>query len=216
MSQEEIFETVFVEYWFISWPIILLLIIRSIYLNRKRFQKEEVILEKMGFNRIAKSLNLKLPSNRFFFNPYKNKNPIRSEKYPHILIYLRVEDAGEGGAYYTRILRLQSKKNKKFPKFFLRKEGFFDKLRSDIDYRNNPEFSKKFFLKSLEKGANKLEVEKLFNNFSLQKKLISSPINIESNGDEIFYYWERVKFPVEELPKRISEIEYLHDNFFDQ
>ena len=216
MSQEEIFETVFVEYWFISWPIILLLIIRSIYLNRKRFQKEEVILEKMGFNRIAKSLNLKLPSNRFFFNPYKNKNPIRSEKYPHILIYLRVEDAGEGGAYYTRILRLQSKKNKKFPKFFLRREGFFDKLRSDIDYRNNPEFSKKFFLKSLEKGANKLEVEKLFNNFSLQKKLISSPINIESNGDEIFYYWERVKFPVEELPKRISEIEYLHDNFFDQ
>tara|TARA_B100000214_G_C23937004_1_gene613677 strand:+ start:838 stop:1488 length:651 start_codon:yes stop_codon:yes gene_type:complete len=216
MSQEEIFETVFVEYWFISWPIILLLIIRSIYLNKKRFQKEEVILEKMGFNRIAKSLNLKLPSNRFFFNPYKNKNPIRSEKYPHILIYLRVEDAGEGGAYYTRILRLQSKKNKKFPKFFLRREGFFDKLRSDIDYRNNPEFSKKFFLKSLEKGANKLEVEKLFNNFSLQKKLISSPINIESNGDEIFYYWERVKFPVEELPKRISEIEYLHDNFFDQ
>ena len=216
MSQEEIFETVFVEYWFISWPIILLLIIRSIYLNKKQFQKEEVILEKMGFNRIAKSLNLKLPSNRFFFNPYKNKNPIRSEKYPHILIYLRVEDAGEGGAYYTRILRLQSKKNKKFPKFFLRKEGFFDKLRSDIDYRNNPEFSKKFFLKSLEKGANKLEVEKLFNNFSLQKKLISSPINIESNGDEIFYYWERVKFPVEELPKRISEIEYLHDNFFDQ
>ena len=216
MSQEEIFETVFVEYWFISWPIILLLIIRSIYLNKKRFQKEEVILEKMGFNRIAKSLNLKLPSNRFFFNPYKNKNPIRSEKYPHILIYLRVEDAGEGGAYYTRILRLQSKKNKKFPKFFLRREGFFDKLRSDIDYRNNPEFSKKFFLKPLEKGANKLEVEKLFNNFSLQKKLISSPINIESNGDEIFYYWERVKFPVEELPKRISEIEYLHDNFFDQ
>ena len=215
MSQEEIFETVFVEYWFISWPIILLLIIRSIYLNKKQFQKEEVILEKMGFNRIAKSLNLKLPSNRFFFNPYKNKNPIRSEKYPHILIYLRVEDAGEGGAYYTRILRLQSRKNKKFPKFFLRKENFFDKLRSDIDYRNNPEFSKKFFLKSLEKGANKLEVEKLFNNFSLQKKLISSPINIESNGDEIFYYWERVKFPVEELPKRISEIEYLHDNFFD-
>ena len=216
MSQEEIFETVFVEYWFISWPIILLLIIRSIYLNKKQFQKEEVILEKMGFNRIAKSLNLKLPSNRFFFNPYKNKNPIRSEKYPHILIYLRVEDPGEGGTYYTRILRLQSRKNKKFPKFFLRKENFFDKLRSDIDYRNNPEFSKKFFLKSLEKGANKLEVEKLFNNFSLQKKLISSPINIESNGDEIFYYWERVKFPVEELPKRISEIEYLHDNFFDQ
>jgi len=152
----------------------------------------------------------------YYWVAYKNKNPIRSEKYPHILIYLRVEDAGEGGAYYTRILRLQSKKNKKFPKFFLRREGFFDKLRSDIDYRNNPEFSKKFFLKSLEKGANKLEVEKLFNNFSLQKKLISSPINIESNGDEIFYYWERVKFPVEELPKRISEIEYLHDNFFDQ
>jgi len=215
MSQDEIVNMIFVEYWFISWPIILLLIIGNIYINKRRFQKEEVILEKMGFNRIVKSLNLKLPSNKFFFNPYKNKNPIRSEKYPHILIYLRVEDAGEYGAYYTRILRLQSRKNKKFPKFFLRKENFFDKLRSDIDYRNNPEFSKKFFLKSLGNEANKLAVEKLFKNFSLQKKLISNPINIESNGDEIFYYWQRLKFPVEELPKRISEIEYLHDNFFD-
>ena len=31
----------------------------------------------------------------------------------------------------------------------------------------------------------------------------------------MFYYWERVKFPVEEFPQRISEVEFLHDNFFD-
>ena len=124
-------------------------------------------------------------------------------------------NAGEGGIIETRILRLKSKTNKKFPKFILRKEGLFDKFRSDIDYRNNPEFSKKFFLKSLGKEENKLAVEKLFENFSLQKKIISNPMNIESNGDEIFYYWDKVKFRVEELPKRISVVQFLHDNFFD-
>ena len=77
------------------------------------------------------------------------------------------------------------------------------------------EFSKKFFLKSLGKEKNKLAVEKLFKNFSLQKKLISNPLNIESNGDEMFYYWDGVKFPIEEIPQRISEVEFLHDNYFD-
>ena len=77
------------------------------------------------------------------------------------------------------------------------------------------EFSNKFFLKSLGDNENKMAVEKLFKNFSLQKKLLLNPMNIESNGNEIFYYWEGVKFPVEELPKKISEVEFLHDNFFD-
>ena len=49
----------------------------------------------------------------------------------------------------------------------------------------------------------------------MQKKLISNPLNIESNGDEMFYYWDGVKFPVEEIPQRISEVEFLHDNYFD-
>tara|TARA_B100000579_G_scaffold418424_1_gene415965 strand:- start:15133 stop:15792 length:660 start_codon:yes stop_codon:yes gene_type:complete len=213
----EILEIILVEYWFISWPIIILIGLIIHYLDKKKFKKEDVLLNKMGFNRTTESLNLNLPSNTWkgFFNPYKNKNPITSEKHPHILIYLRTESAGESGTYYTRILRLKSKTNKKFPKFFLRKEGILDKFRNDIDYRNNPEFSKKFFLKSLEKEENKLAVEKLFKNFSLQKKLLSNPLNIESNGNEMFYYWERVKFPIEELPKRISEVEFLHDNFFD-
>ena len=171
----------------------------------------------MGFNRTTESLNLNLPSNTWkgIFSPYKNKNPITSEKHPHMLIFLREINQGEAGVIETRIFRLKSKINNKFPQFTLRKEGFFDKLRKDIDYRNNPEFSNKFFLKSLSDNENKLAVEKLFKNFSLQKKLLSNPLNIESNGDEMFYYWERVKFPIEELPKRISEVEFLHDNFFD-
>ena len=72
-----------------------------------------------------------------------------------------------------------------------------------------------FFLKSLGDKKNKLEVEKLFKNFSLQKKLLSKPLNIESNGDVMFYYWDRYKFPVEEFEERISEVEFLHDNYFD-
>ena len=63
------------------------------------------------------------------------------------IIYLRIKSEGEAGNSKTRVLKFKSKTNKKFPKFYLRRESIFDKLKSDIDYRNNPEFSKKFFLK---------------------------------------------------------------------
>jgi len=213
MSKNEIANYVFSEYWFITWPIIILIGLIYYYLDKKKFKKEGDLLEKMGFNRTTNTLKLSLPS-KSWLNEGRNKNPITSEKYPHILIYLR-EISQETRVHRTRILRLKSKRNNKFPQFTLRKESFFDKLRKDIDYRNNPEFSNKFFLKSLGNNENKLAVEKLFKNFSLQKKLLSNPLNIESNGGEIFYYWEGVKFPIEELPQRISEVEFLHDNFFD-
>ncbi len=194
--------------------LFLLIFIGGYITRRKKFNKEQVILESMGFDRSKKILHmLRLPS-RSMWDFVINSNPITSKKYPHMLIYLRIKSEGEF-ALETRVFKLKSKINKKFPKFYLRKESIFDKLTSDIDYRNNPEFSKKFFLKSLGKEENKLAVEKLFKNFSLQKKLISNPLNIESNGDEMFYYWDGVKFPIEEIPQRISEVEYLHDNYFD-
>tara|TARA_B100002052_G_scaffold240976_1_gene225341 strand:- start:656 stop:1267 length:612 start_codon:yes stop_codon:yes gene_type:complete len=194
--------------------LFLLIFIGGYITRRKKFNKEQVILENMGFDRSKKILHmLRLPS-RSMWDFVINSNPITSKKYPHMLIYLRIKSEGEF-ALETRVFKLKSKINKKFPKFYLRKESIFDKLTSDIDYRNNPEFSKKFFLKSLGKEENKLAVEKLFKNFSLQKKLISNPLNIESNGDEMFYYWDGVKFPIEEIPQRISEVEFLHDNYFD-
>lgn len=194
--------------------LFLLIFIWGYITRRKKFNKEQVILENMGFDRSKKNLHmLRLPS-RSMWDFVINSNPITSKKYPHMLIYLRIKSEGEF-ALETRVFKLKSKTNKKFPKFYLRRESIFDKLKSDIDYRNNPEFSKKFFLKSLGKEENKLAVEKLFKNFSLQKKLISNPLNIESNGDEMFYYWDGVKFPVEEIPQRISEVEFLHDNYFD-
>ena len=218
ISKDEISDSVFTEYWFISWPIIILIcLVYYFYLEyseKKKFKKEEILLEKMGFNRTTNTLNLSLPL-KSRLNEGTNKNPITSEKYPHILIYLKEIIDTESGVYRTRILRLKSKRNNKFPQFTLRKEGFFDKLRKDIDYRNNPEFSNKFFLKSLGDNENKMAVEKLFKNFSLQKKLLLNPMNIESNGDEIFYYRDGVKFPVQDLPQKISEVEFLHDNFFD-
>tara|TARA_Y100001936_G_C15979451_1_gene615814 strand:- start:271 stop:933 length:663 start_codon:yes stop_codon:yes gene_type:complete len=214
ISKDEISNSVFTEYWFISWPIIILICLIFFYLEIKKFKKEEILLEKMGFNRSTNTLKLSLPL-KSRLNQGINRNPITSEKYPHILIYLREISDSDSGAHRTRIIRLKSKRNNKFPQFTLRKESFFDKLRKDIDYRSNPEFSNKFFLKSLGDNENKMAVEKLFKNFSLQKKLLLNPMNIESNGNEIFYYWEGVKFPVEELPKKISEVEFLHDNFFD-
>ena len=204
-----------VEYWYIFLPIAIIYTIWFRNAKKKRFNEEQILLENMGFNRSKKKLNLlRLPS-KSWWDWVISRNPITSKKYPQMLIYLRIKSEGEAGNSETRVFRLKSKINKKFPKFILRREGIFDKLSSDIDYRNNPEFSKKFYLKSLGDEENKLTVEKLFKNYSLQKKLISNPMNIESNGDEMFYYWDRVKIPVEEIPKKISEIESLHDNYFD-
>ena len=204
-----------VEYWYIFLPIAIIYTIWFRNATKKRFNEEQILLENMGFNRSKKKLNLlRLPS-KSWWDWVISTNPITSKKYPHMLIYLRIKSEGEAGNSETRVFRLKSKINKKFPKFILRREGIFDKLSNDIDYRNNPEFSKKFFLKSLGDKTNKLEVEKLFKNFSLQKKLISNPLNIESNGDAMFYYWDRVKFMVEEIPQRISEVEFLHENYFD-
>ena len=181
ITKDEISNSVFTEYWFISWPIIILICLIFFYLEKKKFKKEEILLEKMGFNRSTNTLKLSFPS-KSQLNQGINRNPITSEKYPHILIYLREIFDSESVVHRTRILRLKSKRNNKFPQFTLRKEGFFDKLRKDIDYRNNPEFSNKFFLKSLGDNENKMAVEKLFKNFSLQKKLLLNPMNIESNG----------------------------------
>ena len=104
----EILEIILVEYWFISWPIILIGIIIGHYFNKKRFKEEDILLNKMGFNRTTESLKLSIPSKGWFGG--KNINPITSEKYPHILIYLREISQGEGGVHQTRILRLKSKK----------------------------------------------------------------------------------------------------------
>ena len=103
----EILEIILVEYWFISWPIILIGIIIGHYFNKKRFKEEDILLNKMGFNRTTESLKLSIPSKGWFGG--KNINPITSEKYPHILIYLREISQGEGGVHQTRILRLKSK-----------------------------------------------------------------------------------------------------------
>ena len=168
ISKDEISNSVFTEYWFISWPIIILICLIFFYLEIKKFKKEEILLEKMGFNRSTNTLKLSLPL-KSRLNQGINRNPITSEKYPHILIYLREISDSDSGAHRTRIIRLKSKRNNKFPQFTLRKESFFDKLRKDIDYRSNPEFSNKFFLKSLGDNENKMAVEKLFKNFSLQK-----------------------------------------------
>ena len=60
-ESNEILKIILVEYWFISWPIILIGIIISHYFNKKRFKEEDILLNKMGFNRTTESLNLNLP-----------------------------------------------------------------------------------------------------------------------------------------------------------
>ena len=72
-ESNEILKIILVEYWFISWPIILIGIIISHYFNKKRFKEEDILLNKMGFNRTTESLNLNLPSNTWkgLFSPYK-------------------------------------------------------------------------------------------------------------------------------------------------
>ena len=160
----------------------------------------------------------------YFINNYVN--PITSEHHPNLLIFILHANRGGNAVSYTRVFRFKSLKRNKFPKFIIKPERTLDKLKDDIDYEESPEFSKNFFLTAQGDKDNENRVRELFQNRHLQDCLLSQGkpwifnnkpklISIESNGDEIFYYWDCIRMSVEEFPGVISEIEKLHNDFFD-
>ena len=220
-------EKFFLEYYPFIIPVLILIVVSGYFLDKKIFSEEEKFLRAGGFNRKKSVLRfdrtiVNIPS-RGFINNYLN--PITSEHHPNLLIFIwHVPGTTSGG--YTRVFRFKSLKRNKFPKFIIKPERTLDNLKDDIDYEESPEFSKNFFLTAQGDKDNENRVRELFQNRHLQDYLLSQGkpwifknkpklISIESNGDEIFYYWEDILISVEEFPEAISEIEKLHNNFFD-
>tara|TARA_B100001142_G_scaffold325396_1_gene378874 strand:+ start:664 stop:1329 length:666 start_codon:yes stop_codon:yes gene_type:complete len=216
----------FLEYYLLIIPVLIFIV--CIFIDKKDFLEEEKFLRAGGFNRKKSVLRfdrtiVNIPS-RGFVNNYVN--PITSEHHPNLLIFIWHANRGGNAVSYTRVFRFKSLKRNKFPKFIIKPERTLENLKDDIDYEESPEFSKNFFLTAQGDKDNENRVRELFQNRHLQDCLLSQGkpwifknkpklISIESNGDEIFYYWEDIRMCAEELPGVISEIEKLHNNFFD-
>ena len=218
----------FLEYYPFIIPVLILIAVSIYFIEKETFSEEEKFLRAGGFNRKKSVLRfdrtiVNIPS-RGFINNYVN--PITSEHHPNLLIFIWHANRGGNAASYTRVFRFKSLKRNKFPKFIIKPERTLDKLKDDIDYEESPEFSKNFFLTAQGDKDNENRVRELFQNRHLQDCLLSQGkpwifenkpklISIESNGDEIFYYWDDFRMSVEEFPEVISEIEKLHNDFFD-
>jgi len=218
----------FLEYYPFIIPVLILIAVSIYFIEKKTFSEEEKFLRAGGFNRKKSVLSfdrtiVNIPS-RGFINNYVN--PITSEHHPNLLIFIWHANRGGNAVSYTRVFRFKSLKRNKFPKFIIKPERTLDKLKDDIDYEESPEFSKNFFLTAQGDKDNENRVRELFQNRHLQDCLLSQGkpwilknkpklISIESNGDEIFYYWHDIRMSVEEFPGVISEIEKLHNDFFD-
>ena len=74
--------------------------------------------------------------------------------------------------YHQTVVYFESDKFK-FPKFFMREEDFFDKVKGafgkkDIDFESHPDFSRKYFLKGEDEDAiRNLFTSKILNYFSV-------------------------------------------------
>lgn len=218
----------FLEYYPFIIPVLILIAVSIYFIEKERFSEEEKFLRAGGFKRKRSVLRfdrtiVNIPS-RGFVNNYVN--PITSEHHPNLLIFIWHANRGGNAVSYTRVFRFKSLKRNKFPKFIIKPERTLDKLKDDIDYEESPEFSKNFFLTAQGDKDNENRVKKLFQNRHLQDCLLSQGkpwifenkpklISIESNGDEIFYYWDGFRMSIEEFPEVISEIEKLHNDFFD-
>ncbi len=210
-------------------PVVTVAAIVWSYLYKKRldreYAEEEIYLKKVGLERKRVNLTfdnttIKIPS-RTLFNFGHYQNTITSKDKPNLLIFKWnvPNDHPFDPIAPTRVFSFKSKQQGKtfpFPSFILRPEGHtLDKVMTDIDYEEYPEFSNKFFLTAQGGEDNHKRVRALFNNPDLHDYLINNPMNIESNGKQMFYFWYKQTFPVETLPETINKLEKLHDKFFD-
>ena len=199
--------------------ITLIGMILCILLNRREFAKEEALLQSFGFTRQKAVLRfdntrIRIPSRKLLnFGHYRN--PIRSDKNPKLLIFKWIIP-GEPSSI-TRVFAYRAEVEKKFAEFILKPKGKFIKFKKDnINYPQHQDFSKKYFLTAQGNQDNLKRVIDFFDNPSLHKALLTlKDITIESNGTEIFYYWQNKCIAVEKFTEKITQIEKLHEGFFD-
>ena len=202
----------------------LILTIAAYFSNKKRTNVEESLLESYGLDKKVSSIKY---NNPIIDMPSRGtsifKDLIRSAKDPSLYIFTKTNLPGKySSAPVTKVFSFLCRNKTKYPSFALRPEGVFGKYKQDIKYDAHPIFSKSFYLVPLGSRENYEKVHKLFDDESLHDYLLSEmitlftqPINIESNGKQVFYYWDGFDFVLERFPEVLSVLKKFHEKYFD-
>ena len=202
----------------------LILTIAAYFSNKKRTNVEESLLESYGLDKKVSPIKY---NNPIIDMPSRGtsifKDLIRSAKDPSLYIFTKTNLPGKySSAPVTKVFSFLCRNKTKYPSFALRPEGVFGKYKQDIKYDAHPIFSKSFYLVPLGSRENYEKVHKLFDDESLHDYLLSEmitlftqPINIESNGKQVFYYWDGFDFVLERFPEVLSVLKKFHEKYFD-
>lgn len=202
----------------------LILTIAAYFSNKKRTNVEKSLLESYGLDKKVSSIKY---NNPIIDMPSRGtsifKDLIRSAKDPSLYIFTKTNLPGKySSAPVTKVFSFLCRNETKYPSFALRPEGVFGKYKQDIKYDAHPIFSKSFYLVPLGSRENYEKVHKLFDDESLHDYLLSEmitlftqPINIESNGKQVFYYWDGFDFVLERFPEVLSVLKKFHEKYFD-
>ena len=202
----------------------LILTIAAYFSNKKRTNAEESLLESYGLDKKVSSIKY---NNPIIDMPSRGtsifKDLIRSAKDPSLYIFTKTNLPGKySSAPVTKVFSFLCRNKTKYPSFALRPEGVFGKYKQDIKYDAHPIFSKSFYLVPLGSRENYEKVHKLFDDESLHDYLLlemitlfTQPINIESNGKQVFYYWDGFDFVLERFPEVLSVLKKFHEKYFD-
>lgn len=212
---------------------IILVVLHNYKLTKKRQDTENIFLKKYELTRseIVYDPELCLPSDDAFGtlkDLVVSKNALNlsifSCKFPRLYPQIGWDAA--------RIFSFSSSKGKEFPVFRLEPKRYFCVY--DIKYDESSGFSKLFTLTAqnwsertgfgmdTNQGENYNKVRELFENTDLQKHLLANmikfyarPINIQSNGKRIFYYWTEWNVPIQKFEEVMPVLKKLHIKYFD-
>lgn len=202
----------------------LILTIAGYFSNKKRANVEETLLGSFGLN---KEVSLIKYNNPIIDMPSRGtsifKDLILSHKDPSLYIFTKTNLPDKySSAPVTKVFSFSSRNKAIYPSFTLRPEGTFGKYKQDIKYDAHPLFSESFYLVPLGNRENHKRVYKLFDDKSLHDYLLSEmitlltqPINIESNGKQVFYYWDGFDFVLERFPEVLCVLERFHEKYFN-
>ena len=201
-----------------------ILIVAGYFSNKKRANVEETLLGSYGLDKKVSPIKYNDP---IIDMPSRGtsifKDLIVSDKDPSLHIFTKTNLPDKySSAPVTKVFSFLSRNKTKYPSFTLRPEGVFGKYKRDIKYDAHPIFSKSFYLEPFGGRENHERVHKLFDDKSLHDYLLSEmitlftqPINIESNGKQVFYYWDGFDFVLERFPEILSVLKRFHEKYFD-
>ena len=212
---------------------IILFVLHNYKLTKKRQDSEKFFLKKYELTRseIVYDPEFWLPSHQGF-RAAKDLVVSKNELNLAIFSYKFVRPYPQIGWDAARIFSFSSSKGKEFPVFRLEPKRYFCVY--DIKYDESSGFSKLFTLTAqnwtertgfgmdTNQGENYNKVRELFENTDLQKHLLANmiqfyarPINIQSNGKRIFYYWTEWNVPIQKFEEVMPELKKLHIKYFD-